>query len=413
MTGNDPISANVVMVLKGYPRLSETFIAQEILGLQQAGLLLQLVSLRRPTDAAIHPVHSEIRIPVHYLPEYLYQDPRAVFNAWQSVRRLPGYRKALAAWFSDLSRDPSPNRARRFGQALVLARALPTATALIYAHFLHTPASVARYAAMMRSLPWAVSAHAKDIWLTPEWEKKEKLGSCAWLTTCTVAGQQHLQQLAPPGLSVQLNYHGLDLSRFPEPAGPTTQYDGATAENPVRLLSVGRAVAKKGFDVVLTALADLPDSKHWRFTHVGGGMLLDRLKTQAKALGISDRTTWLGPLDQEKLLQEYRKAHIFVLASRIGPDGDRDGLPNVLMEAASQRLAIAATSLPGIAELITHQRHGLLVPPDDPGRLTEALLQLIGDSELRVRIGTAASDLVRANFNHRSSFLPLLQLFRD
>ena len=142
-------------------------------------------------------------------------------------------------------------------------------------------------------------------------------------------------------------------------------------------------------------------------------MLLDRLKTQAKALGISDRTTWLGPLDQEKLLQEYRKAHIFVLASRIGPDGDRDGLPNVLMEAASQRLAIAAPSLPGIAELITHQRHGLLVPPDDPGRLTEALLQLIGDSELRVRIGTAASDLVRANFNHRSSFLPLLQLFRD
>ena len=177
MTGNDPISANVVMVLKGYPRLSETFIAQEILGLQQAGLLLQLVSLRRPTDAAIHPVHSEIRIPVHYLPEYLYQEPRAVFNAWQSVRRLPGYRKALAAWFSDLSRDPSPNRARRFGQALVLARALPTATALIYAHFLHTPASVARYAAMMRSLPWAVSAHAKDIWLTPEWEKIEKLRS--------------------------------------------------------------------------------------------------------------------------------------------------------------------------------------------------------------------------------------------
>ena len=329
------------------------------------------------------------------------------------MRRLPGYRKALAAWFSDLCRDPSPNRARRFGQALILARSLPVATGLIYAHFLHTPASVARYAGLMRDLPWAVSAHAKDIWLTPEWEKREKLTDCAWLTTCTVAGQQHLQQLAPPGMTVQLNYHGLDLSRFPEPAGSTAQYDGATAEYPVRLLSVGRAVAKKGFDVLLKALTDLPDSRHWRFTHVGGGALLNRLKTQAKALGINDRTTWLGPLEQEKLLEEYRKAHIFVLASRIGPDGDRDGLPNVLMEAASQRLAIAATSLPGISELITHQRHGLLVPPDDPGRLSDALQQLIGDPELRLRIGTAANDLVRADFNHRSNLLPLLRLFRN
>ena len=413
MTGNDPLSANVVMVLKGYPRLSETFIAQEILGLQQSGLLLQLVSLRRPTDTATHPIHNEIRIPVRYLPEYLYEDPRAVFHAWQSVRRLPGYRKALAAWFSDLCRDPSPNRARRFGQAMILARSLPAATGLIYAHFLHTPASVARYAGLMRDLPWAVSAHAKDIWLTPEWEKRKKLTDCAWLTTCTVAGQQHLQELAPPGMTIQLNYHGLDLSRFPEPAGSTPQYDGATAEYPVRLLSVGRAVAKKGFDVLLKALADLPDSRHWRFTHVGGGALLDRLKTQAKTLGINDRTTWLGPLEQEKLLEEYRKAHIFVLASRIGPDGDRDGLPNVLMEAASQRLAIAATSLPGISELITHQRHGLLVPPDDPGRLSDALQQLIGDPELRLRIGTAANDLVRADFNHRSNLLPLLRLFRN
>ncbi|MEE3288952.1 MAG: colanic acid biosynthesis glycosyltransferase WcaL, partial [Pseudomonadota bacterium] len=206
MTSKDPSSANVAMVLKGYPRLSETFIAQEILGLQQAGLLLQLVSLRRPTDSQIHPVHHEITTPVQYLPEYLYQDPKAIVRSWCWARRLPGYKKALAVWFSDLRRDLSPNRARRFGQALVLAHSLPPATGLIYAHFLHTPASVARYAAMIRSLPWAVSAHAKDIWMTAEWEKREKLASCAWITTCTIAGQQHLRQLAPANTVVHLNY---------------------------------------------------------------------------------------------------------------------------------------------------------------------------------------------------------------
>ena len=401
------------MVLKGYPRLSETFIAQEILGLQQAGLLLQLVSLRRPTDSAIHPVHREITTPVQYLPEYLYQDPKAIVRSWCWARRLPGYKKALAVWFSDLRRDPSPNRARRFGQALVLAHSLPPATDLIYAHFLHTPASVARYAAMIRSLPWAVSAHAKDIWMTAEWEKREKLASCAWITTCTIAGRQHLRQLAPANTVVHLNYHGLDLSRFPEPPAPSGQSEGRTPGNPIRLLSVGRAVAKKGFDVLLKALADLPDSIHWRFTHVGGGVLLKRLKAQAIDLGIGERTAWLGPRDQCALLEEYRKADIFVLASRIDSDGDRDGLPNVLMEAASQRLAIATTSLPGISELITHHCHGLLVPHDDPKKLAGALQQLIGDPALRLRLGSTASDLVRTKFNQRCGLLSMLRLFQS
>jgi glycosyltransferase involved in cell wall biosynthesis len=165
--------------------------------------------------------------------------------------------------------------------------------------------------------------------------------------------------------------------------------------------------------VLLKALADLPDSIHWRFTHVGGGVLLKRLKAQAIDLGIGERTAWLGPRDQCALLEEYRKADIFVLASRIDSDGDRDGLPNVLMEAASQRLAIATTSLPGISELITHHCHGLLVPPDDPKKLAGALQQLIGDPALRLRLGSTASDLVRTKFNQRCGLLSMLRLFQS
>ena len=115
----------IAFVLKGYPRLSETFIAQEILALEQRGLDILIVSLRHPTDRATHPVHQLIRSALLYLPEYLYQEPRRVWRGWLRSRRRSGYRAALGAWLADLRRDPTPNRIRRFGQSLVLAAELP------------------------------------------------------------------------------------------------------------------------------------------------------------------------------------------------------------------------------------------------------------------------------------------------
>jgi hypothetical protein len=156
-------AGRVAFVLKGYPRLSETFIAQEILALEQLGLAIEIVSLRHPTDRARHPVHGQIAAPVRYLPEYLKDETRRVVGAWRQTRRLPGYRAARRIWLRDLVRDPTPNRIRRFGQAAVLAAELGPDIRHLHAHFLHTPASVARYAATMLGLSWSVSAHAKDI----------------------------------------------------------------------------------------------------------------------------------------------------------------------------------------------------------------------------------------------------------
>ncbi|HEX9431647.1 MAG TPA: hypothetical protein VF936_02555, partial [Burkholderiales bacterium] len=137
----------VAFVLKGYPRLSEAFIAQEIAALERRGLDILIVSLRRPTDDRVHPVHREIRAAVHYLPEYLWRQPLRVLRAWWAVRKLPTYAEARTQWLRDLRRDPTPNRVRRFGQALVLAAELPGDVQRLHAHFLHTPASVTRYAA--------------------------------------------------------------------------------------------------------------------------------------------------------------------------------------------------------------------------------------------------------------------------
>src|SRR5262249_46819464 len=153
-----------------------------------------------------------------------------------------------------------------FGQALVLAEELPQDVRHLHAHFLHTPASVTRYAARLKGLAWTGSAHAKDIWTTPEWEKREKLASCEWLVTCTAANEAHLAALAPPG-KVELVYHGLDLSRFSFSGKNRLENKGDNPDRPVSILSVGRLVEKKGTDVLLEALARLPGDLHWRLVH--------------------------------------------------------------------------------------------------------------------------------------------------
>jgi len=383
----------VVFVLKGYPRLSESFIAQEIQALEARGLDLRIVSLRHPTDPAVHPVHREIRAAVSYLPEYLHQEPwRVLRAAWRTLRGARA-RQVLSLWWRDLRRDPSSSRLRRFGQALVLAAELPPTTVQLHAHFLHTPASVARYAALLSGLPWSVSAHAKDIWTLPEWEKREKLADCRWLVTCTAAGAAHLRNLTPDPKRVALLYHGLDFRRFDRPPAPPP-----AAAGPLRLLSVGRAVPKKGLDDLLAALARLPPDLDWRLVHVGGGGALASLRRDAERLGIAQRVQWLGPQPQEQVIEQYRCADLFVLPCRVAADGDRDGLPNVLMEAQSQRLACVSTRLSGVPELILDGVTGLLVEPRDVAALSAAIGRLLADPELRQRLAEAGYRRVRGQF---------------
>ena len=396
----------VAFVLKGYPRLSEAFIAQEIAALERCGLDITIVSLRQPTGERRHPVHEEIRAPVHYLPEYLLREPRRVLRAWLAVRKKPGYRTARATWLRDLRRDPTPNRIRRFGQALVLAAELPGDIDRLHAHFLHTPASVTRYAAILRGLPWTGSAHAKDIWTTPEWEKREKLADCEWLVTCTRVNREHLAALAPAG-RVELVYHGIDLARFPPPPSTRLGGDGSDARHPVTILSVARLVEKKGTDVLIDALARLPKHLHWRFVQVGAGPLKRALESQARRLGIAERITWRGARTHDEVLEEYRRADLFALACRVARDGDRDGLPNVLAEAQSQGLACVATRVSAIPELLTD----VLVQENDAAALAGALEALIRDPARRRALGEAGRARVRAQFTLEGNFARLARKF--
>ncbi len=382
----------LAVVLKGYPRLSETFIAQELRALEARGHRFDIWSLRHPYDDRIHPIHEEITARRHYLPEYLRDEPLRVLRSLFRMMRSRRFWHAARVWFGDLRRDRTLNRIRRFGQAAVLAAELPAETRFLYAHFLHTPASVTRYAALIRGIGWGFSAHAKDIWTIPEWEKREKIADCQFGVTCTGIGAEHLRNLDLSGDKISLVYHGLDLSRFPAPP------DIRPAGNRFTLLSVGRLVAKKGYGDLLEALSRLPDDFDWRFIHIGGGELKRGIETRARRLGLAERIEWQGKRAQGDVIAAMRSADLFVLPSKIADDGDRDGLPNVLMEAASQKLPILTTDLSAIPEFITDGVHGTLVAPGDSRALADAIVALAADPARRAAMAETAYQRLTASF---------------
>ena len=394
MTNTSPPLA---VLVKGWPRLSETFIAQELVALEQAGHRFDIWSLRFPTDKKRHPLHDRLQADVRYLPEYLYQEPDRVQRGRDAARQLPGYAQAYRIWRADLARDRTHNRIRRFGQACVLAAELPPGTRGFYAHFLHTPSSVARYAAIMLGLPWSFSAHAKDIWTSPEWELREKLSDDAsgafFGATCTAFGAEHLRSLSADPSRIDLIYHGLDLTRFPAPPERTPR----APDGPFHMVSVGRLVEKKGFDRLIDAFALLPATLDWHWTHIGGGELNDTLRARAEAAGVNTRITWRGACDQPEVIEAMRASDLFVLPSRIAADGDRDGLPNVLMEAASQLLPILSTPVSAIPEFIDSGTHGVLVE-DRPASLAAAIADIAANPQHALDMALAANARLKAEF---------------
>lgn len=389
--------SRIAVVVKGYPRLSETFIAQEMLGLERRGIELLIVALRKPYDPYIHELHRQISAEILYLPEYVKDDPARVARAKNWARKQPTYEEAKQLFETDFRNQPNADRRRRWAQGCVFAHELPDDVSWIYTHYLHTPCSAARYAAHLSGRKWSFSAHAKDIWTSPEWDLRTKINDADWGVTCTRVNVDHLSALADDPGKVELLYHGLDFSGFPTPQEPYPMRAGDA--EPVQLVSVGRAVEKKGYDDLLQALAGLPQELNWRFTHTGGGELSESLKSAAQSLGLADRITWRGARPREEVIATCRRSDLFILPSKLARSGDRDGLPNVLMEAQSMGLCCLSTRVSAIPELIVEDETGVLVDPGAPEQLSAALEKLIRDPKLRRDLGLAAAQRVRSHFS--------------
>jgi glycosyltransferase involved in cell wall biosynthesis len=274
----------------------------------------------------------------------------------------------------------------------------------LHAHFAHGPASVAQYASHLTGIPFSFTAHAKDIYTTPPELLQAKLRAARFVVTCTEYNAQHLADLAGPPWASRIHriYHGIDFDRFrgnaernPEPRG---------SRGPV-VLSIGRLVEKKGFPYLIEAARILAaGGRSFTVRIVGGGERRGALEAAIQRAGLKGTVELCGAMPQEKLLALYREAAAFVLPCVVTDNGDRDGIPNVLVEAMRMGVPVVSTAISGIPELVLHDRTGLLVPPHDAQALADAIAALLDDPERARRLAAQAAHHVADAFDlHRNA----------
>jgi colanic acid/amylovoran biosynthesis glycosyltransferase len=384
-------------VIGTYPSLTTTFIDREISGLMERGVDVAIVSIRRP-QGELSPDQQRLQSSVRYL-----LPPRWTRLLLACLLPLATRPIATLRLLASLVSRPHPEASRRRTILHVLT-GLYAADVLadrrgvhLHAHFVDRAATVAMVAAQQLGTTYSVTAHANDIYVRPVL-LREKLGKAAFAVTCTEFNLRHLRQELGAEATARLRriYHGLDLDAL---------RPGSTERDPKpQLLSVGQLKPKKGLhdliDAVGALAADWPDLQ---CEIVGEGPLRGELQRRVKDLGLEGRIRLTGALPHHEVVARYARGPIFVLPCVVAADGDRDGIPNVILEAMAMELPVISTSISGIPEVVHPGDTGLLVPPGDVPALAAAIDGALRDPELRRRLGVNARAFVTDNFDQRQN----------
>jgi len=366
-------------VTKMFPRFSETFVLTELLQLERLGYEVEIFSLRPPADGRFHAKLADLRAPVTYLTSSGIRaaDLWSEFAATDELDELGPHLDELLRidYRSALQAVQLARHCRRLGLTH------------LHAHFASAGTTVARVAARIAGISYGFTAHAKDIYCEVDQDDlRRKLRDAVDVVTVSDFNRDYLtSEFGADADRVRRVYNGLDLDAF-EFSDPS--------ERSATIAAVGRLVEKKGFDVLLDALALLlADGHQVDLVLIGSGVLEGALRAQAERLGLADRVTMLGEV--------VANAAVFAAPCVVGEDGNRDGLPTVLLEAMALGTPCVATPVTGIPEIIEHEVTGLLVPERDPRALADALNRLLDDPVLRSGLAKAARDLVETEFDAR------------
>jgi glycosyltransferase involved in cell wall biosynthesis len=380
-------AAKVGYVVKMYPRFSETFIVTELLQMQRLGVDLEVFSLRPPVDGRFHASLAELRAPVSYLP---YAGMRAA-DVWQALRDAGDELGDLSSHLPDLLHVD----VRDAVQAIHTARACrQRGITHLHAHFASVASTVARLAAAMAGIGYTVTAHAKDIFhesVDREDLRRTIRGATSVITVSDFNLRYLRELLGADADRVCRIYNGIDVRAF--------SYTEPTDRPPV-IAAVGRLVEKKGFGDLIDAAALLRDAgREFRIDLVGAGEWEARLAEQIRDLDLDRHVRMLGALPQSEVIKVVGGAAAFAAPCIVGEDGNRDGLPTVLLEAMALGTPCVATPVTGIPEVIIDDITGLLVPQRDPAALAAALDRLLDDVTLRSSLAKSARDLVETEFD--------------
>lgn len=384
--------ARVGYVVKRYPRYSETFIVNEILAHEAAGLEIEIFSLLPPEDGRFQDNIAEVRASTHYLPRAGVKsaDFWRAFNEAEEV--LPGIWPAL--------REASGEDHRDVHQAVVLARlARLKGIQHLHAHFATSATTVARLASHFSGIPYTFTAHAKDIYhedVEPA-DLRRKLRGAAAVVTVSDYNLRHLRKtFGSDAARVMRIYNGLDLLRFPY-RKPDIR--------PPSIVSVGRLVEKKGFHDLIEACRILDQrNRPFHCSIIGQGPLEAELRGRIDCLGLRGKVELGGPRPQRAVIALVQGAAVFAAPCVVGEDGNRDGLPTVLLEAMALGTPCVSTDVTGIPELLQDGVTGRTVPERNPRKLADALEPFLDDSDLRVAVAERARALIESQYEiHRNS----------
>jgi glycosyltransferase involved in cell wall biosynthesis len=359
-----------------YPRFSETFIVSEILAREAAGEEIVILSLRAPTDARFHPELARVQAPV--IPVGRAASPRRLWETWRGAMAAPELAAGIAATLPELVAA----EAHDAEQAIEVARlAKEHGLTHLHAHFGTLATTVARLAGSIAGLPYSFTAHAKDIFHrdVEDADLERNL--------------RHLRERFPSATGrLHLVRNGLELERFPYRPRP------AVAEVP-RVLAVGRLVEKKGFGLLIDAIAALRDlGAAMTADIVGDGPLREELAALITARGVEDRVRLLGPRTQEEVRLLLQEADLFAAPFVIAEDGNADGLPTVLLEAMATGIPCIAADVTAVGEVIRTGETGWLIPCGDADALSAALVEAAASPALR-RLTDAARTLIEQEYS--------------
>jgi glycosyltransferase involved in cell wall biosynthesis len=377
----------IAYILKRYPRYSETFVVNEILALEEAGLDVEIYSLRYPEDGHFQDSISRVRAKVTYHAAIA----RRAADLWARVRDAS--REIPDIWSRlEMGRDADP---RHVFQALSIATQLRRAgITRMHAHFATEASTVARMASHFSGVPFSFTAHAKDIFheSVDSDRLRTLMRDAAGVVTVSDFNLRHLSELIhPEQAEIRRVYNGLDLSRFcfhsPE-------------RRSRRIVAVGRLVEKKGFAHLVDACAEMRAAGDFtRCEIIGAGPLEPELRTRIDELGLGDRVQLVGPLPQAEVVKRLQSASVCAVPCVLGSDGNRDGLPTILLEAMALGTPCVSTDVTGIPEVLQDGETGLAVGQGDARGLAGALLQLLDDAPLRVRLAIRARRLMEESFD--------------
>jgi glycosyltransferase involved in cell wall biosynthesis len=385
------------VMVKCFPKLSETFILGEIAGLVDIGRNVRIISLNKPVEKLRQPASKALINRVSYMGEL---SLTAAIRVWAEVF----VRKPIATVTIVINTMIERGSLRFLAEYVHICSLYEIKH--VHVHYISAPAKIAADASKLCNVSFSISAHAKDIYTTPVKQLQSQIHSARFVATCTETNRRYLAGIAAVNhRKIHLIYHGIDSTHF------SFRPDKCTS-NKLRILAIGRFKEKKGFDVLIDACAMLKrQGLVFQCEIVGYGDQTDRLKRQIEMLMLDDEVHLCKPVDHSVIVNFLHKATVFVMPSRKAADGDVDGIPNAMLEAMACGVAVVGTRVSGIPEVVKHLETGMLVQPDSSEALAKAIQRLAMDHGLRAKLGRLARQKIVEQFSWRYSIDSLNRLF--